>query len=406
VKPATVSSRPPARDGITSLLVRVGLANTGFAQALYLSLLVILPGRAASIGGAEKANALAVVAASGALVALLAGIVAGRVSDTLLAKTASRRTILVVGAVLGALMLTLLPFTHSLPSLLAVWCGAQIGLNGVLTVITAALVDWFGIDHRGTASAYAAVGQVLGALSASGVAFGMGSHLGGVGVISGLCFLLMALPAAHPPQSAVTRLPADGRAMPPSTRRSYRDVLLAWAVRTVVTFSNTLVITFISYYVIDVLGVPEPQRFVGLAAGLTSILVLVGAVYSGRASDRTQRRRSYVIGAVLVMGLGELMLGFWPHVSGTLLASSLVGLGYGIYLAVDQALTADVLPDPERYGRDIGIMNTSTAAPQVAAPAFAALLFGVTSSYQLLFLVGAAITLTGAAFVLPIRTVR
>jgi hypothetical protein len=79
---------------------------------------------------------------------------------------------------------------------------------------------------------------------------------------------------------------------------------------------------------------------------------------------------------------------------------------HGVYLSVDQALTADVLPDSHRYGRDAGIMNAAVSAPQVAAPVLAALLLGVSATYSAIFSVGALITLSGTALVLPIRRVR
>jgi MFS family permease len=117
------------------------------------------------------------------------------------------------------------------------------------------------------------------------------------------------------------------------------------------------VFTFAAYYVSDALHLRDYQRFVGLAAAVTSALVLVGALTSGWVSDRSQRRRRFVISAVIIMSAGELLLASWQTVPGVLVACSLFGFGYSVYLSVDQALTADVLPDPGAYGRDIGVMN-------------------------------------------------
>lgn len=106
------------------------------------------------------------------------------------------------------------------------------------------------------------------------------------------------------------------------------------------------------------------------------------------------------------MSAGELLLAAWQTVPGVIVACVLFGYGYGVYLSVDQALTADVLPDPRFYGRDIGIMNAAISAPQIAAPALAAAMLGAFASYGSHFSAGALITLTGAAFVVPIRRVR
>jgi MFS family permease len=387
--------------------VRLAIANVGYAQAMYLSLLIILPDRAAAVGGhAGKTLVLAAVAAAGAVIALPSGIAVGRVSDQRLRLTGSRRPVLAVVAGLGAVLLAVLPFTRSTGSLLLAWCGAQAGLNGVFVLVTAALVDWFASDHRGRASAYAATGQVAGAVIASVLAVTMGSHTEVAAAVSGVLLLCTALPAAFHRHTAPSAPPGGHLRPHAPARGGYRDAGLAWAVRAVVTFANTLVFTFANFYVSDVLHLRDPQRFVGLAAGLTSALVLAGAIYSGRSSDRSKRRRRYVIRAVMIMCLGELLLAAWPDARVVLAACAIFGFGYGVYLAVDQALTADVLPDARRFGRDIGIMNASISAPQVAAPALAVVLLGASASYDVLFSVGALITLSGAAFVVPIRRVR
>lgn len=407
-RPGSATLSDPGR----ALLLRLGLANLGYSQVGYLGLLIILPARATAIGGhADRTPLLAAAAVAGAVVALPAGIAAGYLSDRRLRLTGFRRPILAVAAVVTAALLSLLPFARSFTTLLLVWCGAQIGWNGVFVLITAALVDWFTIDQRGRASAFAAAGQVTGALIASGLAITLGSHVATIAAVSGTILLLASLPAAisrHPVSaplvSAAPPVAPEPRSSPPHS--NYRDARFAWTVRAVVTFANTLVFTFASFYVADALHLPHPQRFVGLAAAVVSALVLAGALISGWASDRSQRRRRFVISAVIIMSAGELLLASWQTVPGVLVACALFGFGYGVYLSVDQALTADVLPGPRVYGRDIGVMNAAISAPQIAAPALAAALLGAFASYRLLFSAGALITLTGAVFVLPIRRVR
>lgn len=435
---ATEQAGPPhsaagAREGRTVKrpLARIALANLGCGQIFYLSLLVILPDQSQRVGGsAHKTTVLALVAAIGALVALVSAIGAGHLSDRRRAATGSRGGVLAVGAVLTGVLLAVLPATASIPWLLLVWCGVQLGLNGVLSVVTAALADWFSVERRGLASAYAALGQVLGAVIASAMVVLLAAHPAGAAAAGGLIFVLSVMPMVRPPYDVITQTASQDRQKtedehapdqaddapatpdapsPQSTehgRGLYVDVALAWAVRVVVTFSNTLVVTFLNYYVTDVLHPADPQRLVGLAAGVTSLMVAAGAVVSGRASDRLQRRRPFVIGAVLLMCAGELLLAGWRSVPGAFVAAAVVGAGYGVYLAVDQALSADVLPHSHAYGRDFGIMNTATSAPQIVAPAVAALLLGGSKHYSILFVVGALTVLSGAGFVMPIKRVR
>ena len=45
-----------------------------------------------------------------------------------------------------------------------------------------------------------------------------------------------------------------------------------------------------------------------------------------------------------------------------------MGLGYGIYMVVDQALNVDVLPNPNEAGKALGILNLANTLGQVIAP--------------------------------------
>ena len=51
-----------------------------------------------------------------------------------------------------------------------------------------------------------------------------------------------------------------------------------------------------------------------------------------------------------------------------MLYAGVAGTGYGIYIAVDQALNVDVLPSQEEAGKDLGILNLANTVGQVLAP--------------------------------------
>jgi MFS family permease len=60
-----------------------------------------------------------------------------------------------------------------------------------------------------------------------------------------------------------------------------------------------------------------------------------------------------------------------------IVGNALMGLGYGIFLAVDLALTARILPNKEDAAKDFGIMNVAVALPQSIIPLIAPLLIAV-----------------------------
>ena len=83
------------------------------------------------------------------------------------------------------------------------------------------------------------------------------------------------------------------------------------------------------------------------------------------------------------------------------------GLGFGLYMAVDLALVADVLPDPDSAAKDLGVLNIAGALPFSLAPAMAPLVLAIgAGSYQVLYAVAGVCALAGAAAILPCRKVR
>jgi MFS family permease len=99
------------------------------------------------------------------------------------------------------------------------------------------------------------------------------------------------------------------------------------------------------------------------------------------------------------------MLAFWPTWPVAIVSAMILGLGFGVYLSVDQALVTQVLPSAMARAKDLGIINIANSGPQVLAPAIAAPLVSQLGGYPTLYLSVAAITVLGSAFVWKIRSV-
>jgi MFS family permease len=88
-------------------------------------------------------------------------------------------------------------------------------------------------------------------------------------------------------------------------------------------------------------------------------------------------------------------------------AGALLGLGYGAFLAVDQALATQVLPDPHDRGKDLGIMNIAFQVPQALAPLLGAwVVAGLGGSFGGLFMLSALAAILGALVVSLVRHVK
>lgn len=83
------------------------------------------------------------------------------------------------------------------------------------------------------------------------------------------------------------------------------------------------------------------------------------------------------------------------------------GLGFGLYMAVDLALVADVLPDQANAAKDLGVMNIAGALPSSIAPAIAPVILALGSgSYGALYAVAGVCAIVGAGAILPVKRVR
>ncbi len=95
----------------------------------------------------------------------------------------------------------------------------------------------------------------------------------------------------------------------------------------------------------------------------------MSAALSGWASDRLGRRKVFVGGSTALFAVGLVVLAHADTVTGFYVAEVVMGFAYGIYSAIDTALVVDVLPNADRPGKDLGVINIANALPQSLAPA-------------------------------------
>jgi MFS family permease len=149
----------------------------------------------------------------------------------------------------------------------------------------------------------------------------------------------------------------------------------------------------------------DPQGGQTVLVALYALGTVITAVIAGRISDRSGRRKIYVIWSTVVMASSAVILALVPTFPAAMVAALILGLGYGIYLAVDQALVTQVLPTAVDRGRDLGVINIANAAPQVLAPVIAAPIVTGATGYTGLYLLTAVVTLLSAVLVTRIRGV-
>ena len=191
--------------------------------------------------------------------------------------------------------------------------------------------------------------------------------------------------------------------------RKNPDFAWAFASRFLFIMAYAFLATFQAYYLLDKIGTAEadvPQQ-IFLGTLVQCVFLVAASVIGGRLSDRTGRRKVFVLVASTVYGLSMFMIALASDFNGFLVGMAIGGLGFGMYVAVELALVVDVLPDKTNAAKDLGVFNFAGAVPFSLAPAVAPAILAVAGgSYSVLYAVAGACALLGAVAILPIQRVR
>ena len=171
-------------------------------------------------------------------------------------------------------------------------------------------------------------------------------------------------------------------------------------------FWNNILTILQQYSIMRRLKVENPDDDLLYLSLVYTVFVVIAALLLGRLSDSWGRRKPFVTFAAILQAVAAIMLALVPSFPVAMVAGALLGLGYGCFLAVDQALATQVLPDAADRGKDLGIMNIASAVPQAVAPLLGAFVVVSLGGFTGLFLLSGLVALLGAATITPIRTVQ
>ncbi|WP_282693928.1 MFS transporter [Streptomyces sp. CC208A] len=392
----------------------LSLANGAIWVGWYGPLQILLAQQAADFApgtGLSKESLLAWVTGLGAVVSLVANPLFGALSDRTVSRYGRRTPWIVAGTAGGALSLLLLGTADGAPLLFLGWCLAQLTLNAAFAAITAAVPDRVPRRQRGAVGGWLGAAQILGVVAGTGLA----TLAGGVGAGYAACaaFTLVGvapyvlrhpdlrLAAADRPAWSWRRFAAGFRLSP----RAHPDLAWAWLTRFLINLGNALVLLYLYYYLRDRLHHPDPETGVLILTAVNGVTLLATVVAGGIWSDRTGRRKPFVLWSGVLMAVATGLLAGWQTWHGTLAAAALLGVGFGVFTSVDFALMTDVLPTAHDRGKDLGVVNIANSLPQVAAPALAAPLVNHLGGYRVLYLAAAGVGLLGALLVRRIKGV-
>jgi MFS family permease len=425
--PAGLTDRAPAA-GLTAeappgdrvgwgFIALYALAFIGACLLFLAPLLVTLALKVNSLVGIGSApKSLALVASIGGLLAMVGNPFFGRLSDRTSSRLGMRRPWMVVGLLGGSAGILTVALAPTIAVVLVGWCLAQLFFNALLAALAAVLPDQVPTGQRGLVSGV--LGICLPIASVSGtflVKLFTGNQVTmflAPCAIGGFFILLFAvtlkdrrLAAADRPAWSLREFATTFYVNP---RRS-PDFAWAFVSRFLFVSAYAFLTTYQAYYLLSEIGSAEDdvpgQIFLGTL--VQSGLVVAASLLGGEWSDRTGRRKIFVLAAATVYGLAMFVIAIAGDFTGFLIGMAIGGLGFGVYVAVDLALVVDVLPNRDAAAKDLGVFNIAGALPYSVAPAIAPAVLAIGGgSYTVLYGVAGMSALMAAVAILPVKAVR
>jgi MFS family permease len=398
------------------------LANIGLWLAVYAPLQVLLPEQVQSlhdhitksnvVPSGTDAVLLSVVMGVGAVAGLIANPVVGALSDRTTSSRGRRHPWTLACAVIAAAGLLVVAASPAIPVMAVGWFIAELGLGGMLATLTAALPDRVPVSQRGTIGALIGISQmlgtVLGALLVTVIITRMSAGYVACAVIVvgfAAAFTLRTtdepLPAEykpdHPVSAALRRLWVSPRAYP--------DFAWGWVTHFLVNLGNDLGTLYLLYFLSRSAHYHDPQTGLLILMALYAVALLAAGSVFGTLSDRSGKRKPFIISSAAVMALAAAILAVSPTWHVALVAAPLLGAGFGTYWSAAPALLTQVLPAAVDRGKDVGLINMAYNFPLVVAPLAAGVVLGLMNSYAALFALAGVVTIVAAWTVSRVRSV-
>ncbi|MDQ1563751.1 MAG: hypothetical protein QOI14_702 [Actinomycetota bacterium] len=381
----------------------------------------------------DNVIAFGVISGIAGLCALITYPLTGALSDRTTSQFGRRRPWIVAGTLVFAISLIVLSLQTSIGGVGVFWSTSIIGFCMMTAAVTATISDQVPVNQRGFVSGWIsapqAIGTILGLLLV--VLLSLSQFVGYTLVAVLLVVLAIPFILTVPDQPLRNDQRPHGNLgtilqgfwINPIKHPDFGWTLLG---RILVNLGNALGTTLLLYFLEYGLGQKsaDAENNLLLLTLVYLVFFVIAALVFGRLSDRIGRRKIFVYIAAYLQAVAALILAFVPDFTIAIFAAGLLGLGYGCYMAVDQALATQVLPDSHSRGKDLGIMNIATAVPQAVGPLLGAVLVlwfaniasqgaavhsvtaGQSAGFAALFTAAGILAILGGLAMIPIKSVK
>ncbi len=373
-------------------LVLFALAAAGGAVAYVPLLTVLLPQQIVTLQGGEDVAALAKVSFLGAVMASLANIAVGALSD----RSTVRRPWIIAGLIASNMALLAIGRADSIAELVLLIMVWQVALNLMLAPLMAWAGDCFPDSQKGVLGGALALAPALGAIAGSVVTFaGLVPPDARLGLVA-LLVTALVLPAVVLGGGRVR-----GELMQPVVptgdplRLRDRVVVRMWIARLLVQVAEGGMFAFLLYWLRS-LAPDYPENGAANIFSMVLVCAVPLSLLLGRWSDRHARPILPLVACALLCSAGMLVMAAAGTLEMAIAGYVVFGLAAAIFLALHSGQTLRVLPAPQHRGRDLGLFNLTNTVPGMVMPWLTVLLVP-SFGYSALFVLFAALSLMSAA---------
>jgi MFS family permease len=394
----------------------LSFASLGMWMCSLTPLQVLIPIQLQDITPGHKIAALSVVSAAGAITAGLATPIAGALSDRTtrplprgwLSGRRHRWTLSM--AVGSALALIILGHAGSVLAVALLWALFNVFQNAEYASLSAAIPDHVPVRQRATVAGWVGMPQALGLVLGTLLVVDVFTHtVAGYNALA-VALVILTLPFMRSPDHVLDpadRQPFSWAELARSywiSPRQYPDFAWAWLTRFLMSLAIAMGTLYLLYFLRDAVHYRHPSQGLLILILIYTTGVVLTAIVGGMISDRSGRRRRLVVVSGCTIAAAALLLTFVETWTAALLAAVLFGIGFGAYLAVDQALITQVLPEAADRAKDLGIINIAIVVPGALGAAVSAPLVSL-GGYPSLYAGTAVVALAGSVFVWKIKSV-
>ena len=396
----------------------------GFAlAALWGSLhTIILPTRLLDfVAASEKSTYLGLLTFAGLMLAIIVQPIAGAISDRSGFGWGRRRPFILMGTLVAMLFLLGIGWVGSFLAIFVIYCLLQIATNTTQGPYLAFIPDLVPQGKRGLASGVKSFLEIGGGVALIyPVAIFMDRYSAGEN--GGWLWLALAmlgvvlLAAMVATILTVKERPGKGAQLPLFATiyksfkikvSAHRDFIWFILSRLFIMMAFTTLQTFALYFLMDVVGVPDPATATARFSIVAIAGMLIVAYPAGRLSDRVGRRPIALTAGLL----GAVSIAFiflsGQNLTYIMLSGGLVGIAFGAFMSSNWALATDLAPKGEE-ARFLGLTNLATAGGAALARLIGPLIdFGNSLSpnlgYSFMFLACFIYFIVGSLLLLKIR---